>query len=256
MLLCNGNCKTSCGTRRVVFDSQLNLRPVAYGIMSGYRDRRATYQVVEPGDVVMETTWDRSEREHSREFYVFNGEGIDGSPLEKSVWKPLLRDVPEWVHEFLAPHQGRRSSYIPVPQEKWLCVVSKRKFAQMVRDLGVEVSIDLFDRSKKSDLQVKRLSDLNLDQYLTCERHWGGSVVDISQYEDWYGVNGGVAVKLKLKSKYESGSNYAHSQTFTSPGKPGIPKGYKMYVCIQYGLYMSTHGGTHYSYGVGCTVYK
>lgn len=255
MLLCNGNCTTSCGTRRVVFDSQLSLRPVAYGIMSGYRDRRATYQVVEPGDVVMETTWNRSE--FSRIFYVFNGENIDGTPLEKNVWKSLLKEVPEWVHEFLQPHQGRCSSYIPVPQEEWLCVVSKRRYAQMIRNLGVGISIDLFDRSKKSDLQVKRLSDLNLDQYLACERYWDGSVVDISQYENWYGINSsGAVVELKLEPRSESGSNYAHSKTYTSPGKPGIPKGYKAYVCIQHGLYVSTHGGTHYSYGVGCTVYK
>ncbi len=243
--LCNGNCRTNTGYRQVSITTSGKVSPVLYGVFSGYIPDRATYQGVEPGDVVFCVEWDRRGSTYSAKIY--GGEALtDEQTLV--LWGLAIGSSP-WLEDFLADTKGRCSSMLPIPETEWVSFVNRRRAADAFKKRFGDILPDI-SSDKKDGLKLRpRPIDFNTGEYIPELYQWDGSVVNIDQSESWYVSNGdGSSVMIETKPNTTSGSNYAHSDTSETEGEPlgeSIPAGYKYLIRICYGAYTRNH----YSYG-------
>jgi hypothetical protein len=254
----NGDAKTNTGIKELAFDSEtLEIRPVLFRIYSGYSPSRGTVQGVREGDIIAQCIWNSK----STDYRIYRY-GLDDIDLNKQaeLWISLREKHP-WIDSWLEP-SGRGETNIPeeiIPVKNYLSNKIKRaRIENALSRFGISgLSVEDFMLSKKKDLQVtpKKL-DLNLDEYQPTEKHWTGSLVDIHTSETWYGSTGTgkPATELEIDPEYESGSNYAHTETKRKDGTPGI-KGWqkwKYIVRIVHGCYEKDHS----SYGKSFHVWE
>ena len=254
----NGTCRSNTGTKSVVFAPDLTVRPVLYAVYSGYQPDRGTVQGAIKGDLVASLVWGTGYSKYS--IYHHGGDRL---PLgeEAELWATLKRLHP-WFDGWLEP-QGRGDCFLPaaaVAESDYLCVRAKRARAEAaIRRYGLPspYTPDLFEQDRKADLQWDpRPLDLDLNQYQPTERYWTGSLVGISSYERWFGSagDGSPAIPLDIDPEYESGSNYAYSETSRSEGSPGVIgwRNFRFVVRVCHGV----HTRNHFSYGHAVDIWE
>ena len=251
----NGDCKTNTGIKELAFDPEtLELRPVLFRIYSGYAPSRGTIQGVCDGDYVAQVVWNSKSIEYR--IYRYGGDNVDINK-EAEIWL-LLRVKHDWMDSWLEP-SSRGETIIPenvIPASEYLAVkVKKDRIINALDRFGIQMDHAHFMNSKKHDLQLtpKKL-DIDLNIYQPTELHWTGSLVDIHKSEEWFGSTGigKPAVKLEIDPAYESGSNYAHSETERKEGTPGI-KGWQKWryiIRIRHGVHETNHSSWGKSFHV------
>lgn len=246
----NGVCRSNTGTKSIVFEPDtLRLRPVLYAVYSGYQPNRGTVQGALDGDLVASVTW--GSRTEDYEISRFGAERVSASE-EADIWL-RLRARYSWLDAWLSP-SGRGATWIPeevIPESEYLSVRAKRaRIAEAIGRFGLPYEVEMFARDAKGDLRLKpHPLDMDLDAYQPSEYHWDGSVVGISRYERWFGSagDGSEAVPLDIDPEYESGSNYAHTDTVREEGSPGIVdwRRFRFVIRVCHGA----HTRDHFSYG-------
>lgn len=242
----NGDAKTTTGSKQVSFDPEtLELRPVLFRVYSGYVPSRGTVQGVKDGDIIASVVWGKNFTDYRLFFWT----STDFSLSEQANLWVRLREKHPWLDAWLEP-SGRGETNIPfdvVPESEYLS--NKIKWARVsaaISRFGLPFKTEEFMECRKFDLNLNpRKLDIDLSTYESEENHWDGELVNIHQFEEWYGCagNGSPAVPLVHNSKYVSGSNYAHSETFTRKGVPGVVgwEKWRFLIRIQFGTVVSNH---------------
>lgn len=245
----NGVSSTRTGFVNAVFSPNGELRPVLFKVYSGYQPDRGTFQGAVEGDLVATCYWDSNNTVYS--LSLFRGDTLDFN-RSAEVWQ-FLKKLHPWLDAWLEPSERGEVS-LPesvVPESEYLSVKSKKeKLQKFLQRFGLPYQPEKFEKDLKLRLKLQpRPLDVNLDTIVTHSRSWTGSLVSISESEQWFGSNGNgkLAVELEHEPSFEHGSNYAYQETETGEGTPGVKgwRSWKYVVRVCHGACVKDH----YSYG-------
>jgi hypothetical protein len=241
----NGNCRSNVGEKHLVFLPNRDLRPVLYAVYSGYQPDRGTVQGAEVGDIIASVKWGKLYQDY---IISIHGGGRLTPTEEGKMWILLKKEHP-WIDAFLEP-SGRGGCFIPdtvIPEHEYLSVRGKRsRLDRFIKRYKIPYNVDTFMNAPKNGLNLEpRPLDIDLDTYQPSEKSWSGSAVSIKTFETWYGSsgNGRNPRPLDIDPTVESGSNYAHTDTYNREGSPGIIgwEHHKFVIRVGHGVYTRDH---------------
>lgn len=245
----NGEANTNTGFKRLVFTKDLELKPIAYAVHSGFEPNRGTFQVApEADDYLFFLTWGKVHKAGLALIYK------DGIALDNAAYKHVMSAVlimHPWVAEWLVP-QERGGVWIPysiVPLTQYLSYINKRsQYEAFVNTYGIELDWEEWQISAKDGLHMRPGHDLGDWTNHTPVLRKGPK---INTTELFFVSNGdGVSTPITIDPKCtEHDVDYGNSVINT--GSPVVfPRGYRFIIRVLKGGYIRNNS----SYGISVEI--
>lgn len=245
----NGEANTNTGFKRLVFSSDLQLRPVAYAVHSGHPPNRGTFQVApEPDDYLVFMRWNY--KSNFDELTIYQNE----VPVvhQETIWRNITAIhtwVPKWIRR-----QPRGGIWIPfdvVPLDQYLSYINKRaQYESFVNTYGIPLLWSDWETSAKEGLRMRPGNDLGdwFNHIPQCRKG-----PKINTEELYYGSNGDGKSELIITDPHFTEHDSDYGSSVINTGTPiKFPRSYRFIIRVLKGGYIRNA----VSYGVSVEIRK
>lgn len=217
----NGNCQTRTGYRSVAISQNGEIKPVAFAVYHGLIPERATFQVLEPGDLIFLQQWNSSIS--SEDVYVFTGKPVK-LPIGEaaSLWKFCPKELQTWLEEGQGSRQpsflpagfgwdGKQTLAIKVKQERIQRFLGSLEethpvLLQNIKDLA------LYTSGKHLPTNWKEAEALpaTLDNHRVHFTNQSNGLITVNQYDVWLVWHDGGKTEVIYPSPTSGYMGHAH----------------------------------------------